>query len=73
MFVPTRQKDLRDLFIGLPVRIVHHTQIYPGYDNIVYRRPLLGRWLRRVTYALERTPLTVFGLSHFLVLEKVEA
>ena len=62
---------LRRLFDGLPVRIVHHTQIYPGYDNIVARRPRLGRWIRRVTYALERTPLRALGLSHVLVVEKV--
>jgi SAM-dependent methyltransferase len=64
-------KGLRHLFLGRPVRIVHHTQIYPGYDNIVARRPQLGRWIRRTTYALENTPLAAFGLSHFLVVEKV--
>lgn len=62
---------LRQLFLGQPVRIVHHTQIFPGYDNIVARRPALGAWLRRITYALEHSPLTGLGLSHFLVLEKV--
>ncbi len=61
---------LRRLFRGLPVRVVHHTQIYPGYDNIIARRPRWGRWLRRITYALERTPLRLFGLSHVLVVEK---
>lgn len=62
---------LRELFVGLPVRVLHHTQIYPGYDNLVRRRPLLGKMLRRVTYALERSPLACFGISHLLVLEKV--
>jgi SAM-dependent methyltransferase len=61
---------LRSLFLGLPVRVVYHTRIFPGYDNILYRRPALGRWLRRVTYALEQTPLRAFGLSHLLVVEK---
>ena len=63
-------RDLRRLLDGLPARIVHHTQIYPGFDNIVARWPRLGRWLRTFTYTLERTPLRVFGLSHFLVVEK---
>ena len=63
-------EGLRSLFLGLPVRVVKHTQIYPGYDNMVYRRPALGRMLRRVTYALEQSPLTSFGISHLLVLEK---
>lgn len=62
--------DLLRLFVGQPVRVVSHTQIYPGYDNIVYRRPALGKWLRRITYALERSPLTVLGISHVLVVEK---
>ena len=61
---------LRRLFADLPVRVVHHSQIYPGYDNIVARRPRLGRALRATTYAFERSPLRVFGLSHVLVLEK---
>jgi SAM-dependent methyltransferase len=62
---------LRALFAGQPVRIITHTQVYPGYDNIVARRPALGRVLRGLTYVFERTPLRIFGLSHFLVLEKL--
>jgi SAM-dependent methyltransferase len=63
--------DLRRLFDGLPVRVVHHTVVFPGYDNILARTPSLGRALRAVTYALERTPLQAFGLSHLLVAERV--
>ncbi|OQA47617.1 MAG: putative S-adenosylmethionine-dependent methyltransferase [Chloroflexi bacterium ADurb.Bin325] len=62
---------IRRLFAGQPVRVVHHTVIYPGFDNIVARRPALGRALKRVLYALEHTPLRWFGLSHFIVLERV--
>jgi SAM-dependent methyltransferase len=62
--------NLRRLVAGLPGRVAHHSRIYPGYDNIVAGRPALGRLLRGVTYALERTPLQAFGLSHFLVLER---
>jgi SAM-dependent methyltransferase len=61
---------LLDLFVGQPVRVAAFTQIFPGYDNIVARRPAVGRWLRRVTYALEQTPLTRLALSHFLVVTK---
>lgn len=63
-------RALRSLFAGFPVRVVHHQVIYPGFDNVTERRPALGRWLRRGLYAVEHTPLQVFGLSHFLVLEK---
>jgi SAM-dependent methyltransferase len=64
---------LRALFANQPVRELHHTQIYPGYDNLVARRPAIGRWLRRLTYFLEGTPLRVLGLSHLLVLEREHA
>jgi SAM-dependent methyltransferase len=62
------RRTLRQLFDGLPVRIQAHTQIYPGYDNIVARRPRLGRMMQSVTYALERTPFRLMGLSHILIL-----
>lgn len=65
-------RRLRALFHHLPVRILHHTQIFPGYDNVVARKPTLGRWLRRATYLLERTPLRILGISHLLVLEKLD-
>lgn len=62
---------LRRLFDPAQVRVVHHSIIYPGFDNIVATRPALGRVLRRVLYTVEHTPLQVFGLSQFLVLERV--
>jgi SAM-dependent methyltransferase len=63
-------RGLRRLFDGLPVRIVHHAQVFPGYDNVAARAPALGRLVRAITYTLERTPLAAFGLSHLLVLER---
>ena len=62
-------RQLRSLF-AQDVQPVWHTQIYPGFDNVVARRPALGRWLQRLTYFLERTPLRRLGLSHFVVLQK---
>ncbi len=62
---------LETLFEGLPARIVHHSAIYPGYDNIAYRSATLGGWLKRLTYGMERTPLRWLGLSHLLVVERV--
>ena len=63
-------KGIERLFAGQPVRLVHHRVIYPGFDNISARYPLLGRFLRRALYVAEHTPLHAFGLSHFLVLRK---
>ena len=66
-------RDVRRLFRGQPVRIVQHTRIFPGYDNVVYSRPRLGLLLRGVTYALERTPLRAFGISHLIVVERLRS
>jgi hypothetical protein len=57
----------------LPVQVVTHTQIFPGYDKVVRRRPALGKLFRQATYFFEHTPLRIFGLSHFLVVEKTAA
>jgi SAM-dependent methyltransferase len=62
--------ELRRLLAAQPVKLVVHTQIYPGYDNVARRHPALGRLMRGVTYFLEHTPLRLFGLSHFIVAEK---
>lgn len=66
------RRSLRALFDGLgdDVAIVHHGCIFPGYDNLAARRPVLGRVARAVTYGLERTGLRWFGLSHVLVVER---
>ena len=64
--------DLRRLIGRLPVRTLHHSRIYGGYDNIEARWPRFGRLLKRVLYAAEKTPAAAFGISHFLVLEKPE-
>ncbi len=64
------RRDMRQLMAGHSVRIVVLTQIYPGYDKIVRRYPVLGHLVRKGTYLLERTPLTAFGLSHLLIAER---
>lgn len=63
--------DLRRLLDGLPLRVVQQTIIFGAYDNIITRYPRAGRILRKVLQALENTPLRIFGLSHFLVIEKI--
>jgi len=62
--------DLMRLFDGLPVRFVRRTVVFGAYDNIIARRPRLGKFLRGVLQTLERTPLRGLGLSHFWVVEK---
>ena len=62
--------DMRRLLEGLPGKMVVFTQIYPGYDKIARRRPRLAGLFRGVTYFLESTPLSAFGISHLVVYEK---
>lgn len=64
------RRQLERLLSGLPVRIVHRTVIFGGYDNVIARWPRFGQWLRTLLQSLEATPLRVFGLSHFWVLER---
>ncbi len=63
--------DLERLFTGLPIRFVHRTIIFGAYDNIIARWPRLGKVLRGILQWMEKTPLRIFGLSHFWVVEKI--
>ncbi len=67
------KQNLLALLDGLPLEVVHHTRIYGGYDNIIERFPKLGRTLRDMLYAAEKTPFRFFGLSHLLIAQKVKA
>ncbi len=65
------RRGLLALFDGLPVRVVVQRTVYPGFDNVVRRRPALGGLIRALSYQFERWPvLERFGLSHFVVLER---
>ena len=62
--------DLERLFADLPVRFIERTIIFGAYDNIISRFGPMGRILRGILQTLEGTPLKLFGLSHFWVVEK---
>ncbi len=66
-------KDMHNLIVGLPVRIVEKQIIFGAYDNIIARFGGFGKILRGILQFLERTPLSFFGLSHFWVIEKTES
>ncbi len=63
-------RDIRRLTNGLAADTLVHGYVFPGFDNVAARAPRLAALLRRVLYALEDTPLRVFGLSHFVVLRR---
>jgi len=64
------KRDLEKLFEGLPVKFIERTIIFGAYDNIIAKFGSLGQVLRGILQFLERTPLKIFGLSHFWVVEK---
>jgi SAM-dependent methyltransferase len=64
-------KDLGKLFEDLPVKFIERTIIFGAYDNIIARFGSLGTVLRSILQFLESTPLKIFGLSHFWVVEKL--
>jgi SAM-dependent methyltransferase len=65
------RRRLCALFRDLPVKVVYHRTVYPGFDNLVHRFPRLGPLARDLVYRLEGGPFVdQFGLSHFLVVQK---
>lgn len=63
--------DLLKLFEGQPVKFIQRTIVFGAYDNIIARFGAFGKILRGILQFMERTPLKIFGLSHFWVVEKV--
>jgi len=67
------RRGIRRTYARLPVIVREETYVYPGFDNIIARHRRLGAVLRSALYRAEHTPLRIFGLSHFVVLQKPAA
>lgn len=65
------KKDMHQLFDGLRVKFIERTIIFGAYDNIIARFGGAGKVLRKILQFLEKTPIKIFGLSHFWVVEKL--
>lgn len=61
---------LRRLYRRAGLRARVHTYVFPGFDHVMAGSRAAGGALRAVLQPLEGTPLRIFGLSHFVVLEK---
>ncbi len=64
------ESGLRRKYRRAGLRALVHTYVYPGFDHVMARRKLVGSALRWLLYPLESGPLRIFGLSHFVVLDK---
>lgn len=62
--------SLGKLFKQLQVTVIRRHIIFGGYDNIIARLGLFGKFIRSCMQFLEKTPLKWFGLSHFWIIEK---
>jgi SAM-dependent methyltransferase len=65
------KRDMQKLFKDLPVKFIEQRIIFGAYDNIIARFGSFGKILRGILQLLEKTPLKIFGLSHFWVVEKL--
>lgn len=64
------KRRIKKLFDNLPVNFKTWHYLYPGFDKIFSRRPILAALFRKIFYFLEKTPLKIFGLSIFVIIEK---
>jgi SAM-dependent methyltransferase len=66
------KQNLINLLEKLPFKVVHYARIYGGYDNLIPRlgQPMIV--IRDLLYKLENTPFDIWGLSHLLVIEKLQ-
>ena len=68
-----RHGDWERLTDGLPLRMIDHGYVYPGFDNIEARSRMLANAVRGLCYWAEGNGLQRFGLSHLVVLRRDEA
>ncbi len=65
------KKDLLNLIADKSYKIVTYKGIFPRFDKITYKYGIIGKILRMIFILAEKTPLNAFGISHFLIVEKV--
>lgn len=65
------KRGLVNLFRDKSYKILHYQGVFPGFDKLVTKVGLLGKAVRFVFKIFEKTLLNRFGLSHFLIVEKV--
>lgn len=64
---------IRALFKGLPIKVVSHDYVFPAFDRLSRKWGLFGKIIQKFFHLIENTPLKVFGISHFLIVEKLSS
>lgn len=65
------KRDLFGLIKGVSYKKVYYSGVFPGFDKLTSKISLFGKLILQFFRLLEKTPLNRFGISHFLVLEKL--
>lgn len=52
-------------------KIVLFTQVFSGFDGLVRKFGVFGKVVQKVIHFLEKTPLHIFGISHFVIIKKL--
>ena len=66
----TKKKIIKMFSIG-DLKIEHHGYIFPGFNNIERRSKLIANLLRWISYKGEKRLFSRFGISHFMVVKKI--
>ena len=62
--------DISRLFTQDSWEFVERSHVFPGFDGAVRRWGKVGSLIQRFFFAIEKTPMHWFGISHFVVVRK---
>lgn len=65
------KKDLFKILKGASFKVIKYQGVFPGFDKLAARIPIFGKLIQKLFRVLEKTLLNRFGLSHFLIVEKL--
>ena len=65
------KKSIEKLFSTNSMKIEHHGYIFPGFNNIERRSKFLAKILRHILYKIENGVFACFGISHFMIVKKI--
>lgn len=63
--------DINKLISNLPVEKVYHSHVFSGFDGLVRKFGILGKFVQKFFHFLEKTPFHFFGISHLIIIKKV--
>lgn len=65
------KKDIYTLFKGHSYKKIAYSRVFPGFDKLSDKIPIIGSLIMKFFRFLNNTPLNYFGISHFVIVKKV--